>query len=384
MKRYFFMLIAGVMLYSCNSTKSNKEMESSTPSKPSIEQKVFGKLPSGEEVLEFTLKNNSGIEMKVITYGGIITTLMLPDKNGKFEDVALGYDNIEGYLESTPYFGAIIGRYGNRIAKGKFSLDGTDYQLAINNIGNHLHGGEKGFDKILWTGEAMQGEESVSLKMSYISEDMEEGYPGTLTSTVVYTLNNDDELIFEYEATTDKKTVVNLTNHAYYNLAGNKGDILSHQLKLVASQYVPVDSTLIPTEIDSVKGSPFDFTDYKVIGLEIDADHEQLKNAGGFDHCWVLDKDGDALGLAASLLEPTSGRRMDVYTEEPGIQFYSGNFLDGSITGKGVTYEYRTGLCLETQHFPDSPNRPDFPSTELIPGETYKTKTVTKFLIQKD
>ena len=383
MKKSIGIVTFAIALGACTNTATKQEEDLSTAqNKPTIEKKAFGSTPSGEEVFEYTLKNANGIEMGVITYGGIIRTLLVPDRDGNFEDVVLGYDNLQGYLDETPYFGAIIGRYGNRIAKGKFSLDGEEYELATNNIGNHLHGGIVGFDKVVWQGEAIEKDDEVALKMTYTSEDMEEGYPGNLEVTVTYNLNNDDELTFDYQAKSDKKTIVNLTNHAYYNLAGNKGDILDHELKINASTYLPVDETLIPTEITVVEGTPFDFQEFKKVGEDIDVEDVQLKNGGGYDHCWVLNESPDSLNFAASLVDPSSGRRMDIYTEEPGIQFYSGNFLDGKITGKdSVTYEFRTGLCLETQHFPDSPNRPEFPSTILEAGEIYATKTVTKFSI---
>ncbi|MTI41757.1 aldose epimerase family protein [Fulvivirga lutimaris] len=384
MKTYLSGLVVLLVAFSCTSTSQKTETEEMEEPKATIEKSVFGTMPNGEEVHEFKLKNSQGMEMSVITYGGIIRTLTAPDKDGNYDDIVLGYDNLDGYLEATPYFGAIIGRFGNRIAKGKFSLDGEEYQLATNNDQNHLHGGVRGFDKVVWASEAVEGENSVGVKMTRVSPDMEEGYPGNLTVEVTYTLNNDNELIFDYKATTDKATIVNLTNHAYYNLAGG-GDILGHELKLNASKYLPVDETLIPSEVVSVEGTPFDFTDYKVIGKEINEENEQLKNGLGYDHCWVLDESDDALTFAASLVEPTSGRRMDIYTEEPGIQFYSGNFLNGTITGKNnTTYQFRSGLCLETQHYPDSPNKPEFPNVVLKPGETYSTKTLTKFLVQKD
>ncbi len=352
-------------------------------SAPSVQQNSFGTMPDGTTVEQYTLTNANGIEMKVITYGGIITSLKLPDREGNFADVVLGYDNLEGYLVQNPYFGAIIGRYGNRIAKGVFTLDSVQYELVQNNIGNHLHGGNVGFDKVVWQAEPLTIENAVGLKFTYKSKDMEEGYPGNLDVTVNYILGDDNTLTFEYFATTDKKTIVSLTNHAYYNLTGKPGDILSHELKINANAYLPVDSTLIPLQPENVQGTPFDFTNAKVIGKDIETDHVQLKNGGGYDHCWILNKSDDALNFAASLYDPGTGRFMEVFTTEPGIQFYSGNFLDGTITGKGgVVYKYRTGLCLETQHYPDSPNRPDFPTTTLNPGEEYRTKTVTKFSIK--
>lgn len=372
------LLLAISILAGCNNPKKEE-------AKASISSSPFGEMPDGQKVSQFTLVNTNGIEMKAITYGGIITSLMVPDKDGNLDDVVLGYDNLQGYLDATPYFGAIIGRFGNRIAKGKFSLDGEEYTLAVNNIGNHLHGGIKGFDKVVWTASEIQNEKGVGIKYEYTSPDMEEGYPGNLSVTVVYMLGNDNSLSFDYEATTDKKTVVNLTQHSYFNLAGNKGDILSHKLTLNAPQFLPVDSTLIPTgELRNVEGTPFDFTISKVIGEEINTENQQLQYGGGYDHCWIL-ADGDAgLNFAASLFEPKSGRQMDIYTTEPAIQFYSGNFLDGSIKGKnGVSYEHRTGLCLETEHYPDAPNQPVFPTVVLEPGQVYHSVTKYVFSVKK-
>lgn len=384
MNKLLIVLSLAVIMSSCSGSSDTKERsQTEKESAVSIDQRVFGVMPSGEEVSEFTLKNANGISMSVITYGGIIRTLMLPDRSGNFEDVVLGYDSLEGYLNENPYFGAIIGRYGNRIAKGKFSLDSKEYQLETNNIGNHLHGGLVGFDKVVWKAKPESADDAVSLKMTFRSSDGEEGYPGNLDVTVIYTLNNQDELIFEYQAKTDQKTIVNLTNHAYYNLTGSKDDILGHELKINASSYLPVDETLIPGEIAGVAGTPFDFREYKKIGKDIETENDQLKNGLGYDHCWVLNEGTEKMNFAASLADPVSGRKMDIYTTEPGIQFYSGNFLDGNITGKDdVKYQFRTGLCLETQHFPDSPNRPDFPSVTLEPGEMYSSKTITKFSTQ--
>lgn len=374
------LLAVCVVLASCQGPSSEKSQSNKNFS---IESRAFGKLPSGEEVTEYTLTNPAGIEMSVINYGGIIRTLKVPDRNGSLDDIVLGYENLQGYLDASPYFGAIIGRYGNRIANGKFELDGTNYQLATNNDPNHLHGGVVGFDKVIWLTTPMQSDHSVGLEMIYQSPDGEEGYPGTLTVKVTYRLTDKNELFFEYEATTDKKTIVNLTNHAYYNLTGQAGNILGHQLMLNADNYLPVDPTLIPTQITEVAGTPFDFTSFKSIGEGINADEIQIINGKGYDHCWVLNDDNQSLNLAAAVIEPNSGRRMDIYTSEPGIQFYSGNFLDGSITGKNdVVYDFRSGFCLETQHFPDSPNRPDFPTVELSPGEIYQTLTMTKFSVE--
>lgn len=354
MKRTYSIILCLVFIACGKSTKTTQETMT--------KKEIFGTTPKGEEVNQYTLTNANGIEMKVINYGGIITSLKTPDRNGNLGDIVLGYDDLQSYLELNPYFGAIVGRYGNRIAKGKFSLDDEEYSLAINNIGNHLHGGLVGFDKVLWDINSYESDKGVGLKLSYTSEDMEEGYPGNLDVVVNYFLSNDDQLEIEYEAHTDKKTVVNLTQHSYFNLKG-AGNILDHSLELNASRYVPVDSTLIPTgELQLVKGSPFDFKTEKVIGVDIDSEHEQIVIGGGFDHCWVIDSSKEGLNHAASAYEPSTGRGMDVYTTEPGIQFYSGNFLDGQAIGKGgLAYTKRSGFCLETQHFPDSPNHPSFP-----------------------
>lgn len=368
-----------LLLIACGSPQESTQESLEEPTHR-ISGEEFGKLPDGTSVQQYTLANANGIEMKVITYGGIITHLTVPDRNGNYADVVLGYDSLHQYLEMNPYFGAIIGRYGNRIAKGEFSLNGETYELARNNIGNHLHGGIQGFDKVVWQAELLEMDDAVGLKLSYTSEDMEEGYPGTLSAIVTYILDNQNRLTFDYEAVTDKTTIVNLTNHAYYNLSGMSSDILGHELTINADSYLPVDSTLIPLQAEFVEGTPFDFRISKVIGADIGKENIQLQNGGGYDHCWILNEEGEELSLAATLYDPESGRQMEVYTTEPGIQFYSGNFLDGSITGKnGVVYGKRSGLCLETQHFPDSPNRPDFPSTVLNPGEVYRSKTVTVF-----
>ena len=355
--------------------------------KPTIEREPFGTTPEGQAVELFTLTNANGVEVRFTNYGGIITSVKVPDREGKLEDVTLGFDSLENYLGDHPYFGSLIGRYGNRIAKGRFSLDGKEYKLATNNGPNHLHGGPKGFHKVVWNAEPFQNDSSVGAVLTYTSPDGEEGYPGTLQTEVTYTLTNDNELAFEYQATTDKATPVNLTQHAYFNLAGDgERDILGHELTLNASRFTPVDSTLIPTgDIATVKNTPFDFTQPVAIGARIDQDNQQLKHGGGYDHNWVLDRQGDSLSLAARLYEPESGRVMEIFTTEPGIQFYSGNFLDGSITGKnGNVYQHRYGLALETQHFPDSPNQPNFPSTIVRPGEQYRSKTVYKFSVQND
>jgi len=343
-----------------------------------IEKAGFGTTKDGTAVDVYTLTNANGMEARVITYGATVVSLKVPDRDGKLDDVVFGLDNIGDYEEKSRYFGCIVGRYGNRIGKGKFTLDDTEYTLAVNNGENHLHGGLKGFDKVVWEAEY----DGVGLKMHYISKDMEEGYPGTLDVTVTYTLTDDNELKIDYFATTDKPTVCNLTNHSYFNLAGQGlRDNLGHELMLNADNFTPVDSGLITTgEIRPVKGTPMDFTKPTAIGKRIDDDYEQIKFGGGYDHNWVLNKDGEGITLAASVYEPTTGRFMEVFTAEPGIQFYAGNFLDGSIVGKeSRAYKYRYGFCLETQHYPDSPNKPQFPSVVLRPGEVYKTSTVYKF-----
>ena len=343
----------------------------------------FGMTREQVPVEAYTLTNVNGLEMRVITYGGIITSLRVPDRSGRFDDIVLGFDTIDGYLEATRYFGALIGRYGNRIASGQFTLEGRTITLATNNGPNHLHGGVKGFDKVLWNALPAESGEGVGLTLTRRSPDGEEGYPGTLQVSVRYLLTDRNELAIDYRATTDKPTPVNLTQHSYFNLAADDRDILGHQLMLNASRYTPVDATLIPTgELARVDGTPFDFRKPTAIGDRIDADHGQLKNGNGYDHNWVIDRTGPALERAALVVEPGTGRTVEVATTEPGVQFYSGNVLDGTAKGKeGRVYTHRTGFCLETQHYPDSPNHPSFPSTILHPGQTYASKTVFTFAI---
>lgn len=332
----------------------------------------------------YTLENESGMTVRVTNYGAIITSIIVPDRNGKRADVALGYDRVEDYINAVdkPYFGAVVGRYGNRIAKGEFTLDGETYSLLQNNGENHLHGGAIGFDKVVWAvDEYVEGK---SLTLSYLAKDKEEGYPGNLELTIIYTLADDNSLVVDYHASTDKATPINVTQHTYFNLKGEgQGTILDHKLMLNAKTFTPVDESLIPTgEMPAVAGTPFDFTTAKAIGRDIDQQNEQLVFGLGYDHNWILNKDGKEgeLSLAAQVHEPSSGRVMEIYTTEPGIQFYCGNFLDGRLKGKsGKPYVHRGGFCLETQHFPDSPNQPNFPSTILKPGETYESKTVFKF-----
>ncbi|MEO6237899.1 MAG: aldose epimerase family protein [Vicinamibacterales bacterium] len=338
----------------------------------------------GTAVEAVTLKNAHGMEVQAINYGGIITSIKVPDRTGKVADVVLGFDQPERYFAepTPPYFGAIVGRYGNRIAKGQFVLDGKTYPLAKNNGENSLHGGLKGFDKVLWAVATKDTPQGSSVTFTRTSPDGEEGFPGRLATSITYTLTAKNELVVDYHATTDKPTIVNLTQHSYFNLAGEgSGDILAHQLTLDADRYTPVDASLIPTgELATVAGTPFDFRQPTAIGARIDQDHPQLKFGKGYDHNWVLNQKGSGLHLAARLMDPKSGRTLEVATTEPGIQFYTGNFLDGTIKGKSDhVYGLRTGLCLETQHFPDSPNHKNFPSTEVRPGKPYDSTTVFTF-----
>ena len=373
-----------------SSTSTPAPVSTARATSPSITRAPFGSTREGTPVEIFTMTNGHGIEMRATSYGGIIVSLKTPDRAGRFEDITLGYDSLAGYLRDTPYFGAIVGRYGNRIAKGTFTLDGQAYKLAINNGPNSLHGGLRGFDKVVWTPETFQNANGVGLTLSYTSADMEEGYPGALSAKVTYTLTNDDRLVVDYQATTTKATPVNLTQHSYWNLAGSASrDILGHVLTINADAITAVDTALIPTgELMPVAGTPFDFRAPTAIGARIDQrQNQQIRFGGGYDHNFVLNRGGaaaDAMVLAARVYEPTSGRTMEITTTEPGVQFYSGNFLDGSIAGKGgAVYHYRYGLALETQHFPDSPNHPNFPSTILRPGETYRTRTVFSFGVQR-
>ena len=350
-----------------------------------INRALFGTTPDGSQVEAFTLTNANGIELRTISYGAIIVSLRVPDRTGRMDDIVLGYDSLQGYLRVSPYFGAIVGRYGNRIGSGRFTLDGRTYRLATNNGPNHLHGGNRGFDKVVWQAEPLQNDSGVGVTFTYTSPDGEEGYPGTLLARVSYTLTDRDELVVEYHATTDQATPVNLTQHTYFNLAGDgRGDILGHELLINADSFTPVDSTLIPTgSMAPVDGTPFDFRTPTAIGARIGADDQQLRFGGGYDHNFVLQQEDAAIGRAARVVEPSTGRTLDIYTTEPGLQFYSGNFLDGTITGKGGrVYHHRYGLCLETQHYPDSPNQPQFPSTVLRPGQEYRSRTVWVFGVQ--
>ncbi|MEX2117896.1 MAG: aldose epimerase family protein [Bacteroidota bacterium] len=348
-----------------------------------MKRDLFGTV-DGKEITLYTLKSRSGVEARITNFGGILVSLSVPDRNEKNEDIVLGFDSLESYVQKHPYFGALIGRYGNRIGKGKFKLGGFEYTLAVNNGPNHLHGGVRGFDKAVWAGEERQEKDARSVVLSYRSADGEEGYPGNLDVRVVYTLTDSNELRIDYAATTDKPTIVNLTHHSYFNLAGQgSGTILDHELFIDADRFTPVDEELIPTgELRGVERSPMDFRKPTRIGVRIHDKDAQLLFGKGYDHNWVLNRKDKGLFLAGTVSEEKSGRVMEVWTTEPGLQFYCGNFLDGTDVGKsGMRYEHRYGLCLETQHFPDSPNKPQFPSTVLKPGETYSSTTVYKFSV---
>jgi aldose 1-epimerase len=345
----------------------------------SVQKEKFGEMPEGKVVDRYTLTNAKGLKATIMTYGATLTSVETPDRNGKFTNITLNLNSLSDYLAGHPFFGSIAGRYANRIAKGKFTLDGAEYTLATNNGPNHLHGGLKGFDKVVWKAEPVKGSGCVGLKLSYASRDGEEGYPGRLISTVVYTLNNDNELKIEYTATTDKPTVVNLTNHTYWNLAGPAaGGILDHVVMLNADRYLPVDDTLIPLGAPAaVQGTPMEFTQPKTIGARI------AQVQGGYDHAYILNqKKPNEMTLAARVIEPKSGRVLEIYTTQPAVQFYTGNFLDGTLKASGVVYQKHHGFCLETEHYPDSPNHPAYPTTVLRPGETYHQVTVHKFSVQ--
>ena len=350
--------------------------------KMNIVNEHYGMTRDSQPVDIYTLTNNNGMEVCITNYGGIIQSLIAPDRDGKYEDVVMGYDELNSYIEATPYFGAIVGRYGNRIANGKFTLDRIEYSLAQNNGVNHLHGGIIGFDKVVWDATTIESADAVSLRLEYLSKDGEEGYPGKLKVSVIYTLTDDDAIKIEYQAITDKKTPINLTNHSYFNLTADfKNKILDHKLWLNADKYIPIDPTAIPLGmVESVSGTPFDFTMQKKIGKNLLDDNQQLKNGIGYDHCMVFENYSGEVKLQAIVYEEESGRVMEVYTDQPAVQFYVGNYLDGSNIGKGnLPYQYRTGFCLETEHYPDSPNQSQFPSTVLESGEVYSTTTIYKF-----
>jgi aldose 1-epimerase len=384
---YSFLLFS-ILMFNVNCKektieKDNMDMSDKTTKSVYIERADYGVTRHGEKVELFTLTNKDGILVHIITFGGRITSLKAADKNGKMENVVLGFDNLEQYEKPNPYFGALVGRYGNRIAKGKFSLNDREYTLAKNNGENNLHGGLVGFDKVVWKVEGIdESDSSTSLKLSYFSKDTEEGFPGNLKTTVTYTLNKDNSLDILYEATTDKTTVVNLTQHSYFNLSGDFSQlILDHEVEINADKYVPVDGSLIPTgELASVEDTPFDFRKAKLVSEGINAKNEQIKLGGGFDHCWVLNDYPSGYRSVAKAYHSGTGRTLEVFTDEPGIQFYSGNFLDGTLPApNGATYAKQSGFCLETQHYPDSPNQPNFPSVTLKPGDKYSTKTTFKF-----
>lgn len=389
MRNYLFLFALLLLCFSCKNETANKSTEKVDLPDPqaglSVTSKVFGETPEGTAFL-YTLTNKNGMEVSISNYGGIVTAIKVPDKNGVLADVVLGFDSLSGYRSSAnPYFGGIIGRYGNRIAKGQFSIDGKKYTLATNDNTNHLHGGLKGFDKVIWESRESSGGDSKGVALTYMSKDMEEGYPGNLQVKVFYLLNNQNELMIRYEANTDKPTICNLTNHTYFNLAGEgNGDILGHEIKIDADWMTPVNKSLIPTgKLVAVKGTPFDFRIFKPIGKDIEAKDTQIKYGNGYDHNFVLGVSKGRRKRVATVIEPVSGRRMEVLSEEPGVQFYTGNFLDGTIAGKnGHKYDFRTGFCLETQHYPDSPNQEKFPSTLLMPSESYKTSTIYRFSVQ--
>lgn len=347
---------------------------------PTFSQSHYGDLADGTAVTMVTLDNGNGVEVDIISYGGIITRLATPDADGQPGNIVLGLDSLEEYVASNPYFGALIGRYGNRIAGGRFDLDGTTYQLVVNDGENHLHGGEEGFDKKNWEMEPFATPDGSGVVLTLVSPDGDQGYPGTLETRVIYELNKVNELEIRFSASTDMPTVVNLTAHSYFNLSG-AGDILAHELMIDADTFTPVREGLIPTgELRPVEGTPFDFREAKAIGADIDDDNPQLELGLGYDHNWVVKEElDDELVLHARVTDPGSGRVLEIWSVEPGVQFYSGNFLDGTLEGDGGVHEYRSGFCLEPQHFPDSPNQPDFPSTVLRPGETYSTRIVYRF-----
>ena len=376
MKKIYFLLFFPIVI-SCEIIKKKENM-----SLVKIEKGFFGKTSDGIDISRYTLKNSSGMEVSIINYGGIITSWKAKDRDGHYKDIVLGFNDLSDYESSSPYFGALIGRYGNRIKEGKFNLNGVGYTLAVNNGKNHLHGGLKGFDKVIWDIEEEVNNSSASLILRYTSRDMEEGYPGNLDVKVTYTLTNEDELKVRYKADTDKRTVVNLTQHSYFNLSADLSrDILGHQITIDADSFLPVDTTLIPTgELKDVEGTPFDFRESKRVGDDINELDRQLTFGNGYDHCWVLNNQDEGIRFVASAYDPLSGRLLEVFSDQPGIQFYSGNFLDGTLKSKdGGSYVFRSGFCLETQHYPNSPNQKSFPTVILNPGEKYDTETIFRF-----
>ena len=376
MKKVYF-LIFSLIIISCENTQKNKIMPLVT-----IEKKAFGRTLDGVDIDQYILKNRNGMEISAINYGGIITSWKAKDREGNYKDIVLGFNKLSEYETESPYFGAIIGRYGHRIAKGKFTINGEKYTLALNNGKNHLHGGLKGFDKVVWDSKEVVEDMTASLVLSYVSNDMEEGYPGNLEVQVIYTLNNNDELSVKYEAVSDKTTIINLTQHSYFNLSADfNKNILDHDILINADSFLPVDSILIPTgEIRNVGDTPFDFRRPKNVGEEISNSNKQLMIGNGYDHCWVLNNQDQGLRFVASAYDSGTGRLLEVFSDQPGIQFYSGNFLDGTLKSKiGGIYDFRSGFCLETQHYPNSPNEKGFPSVNLNPGEKYMTETIFKF-----
>jgi len=368
-----------IALFSC--AKAPARLSQNSYGKMKVQQESFGRTPDGREVTLYTLTNANKLRARIIDYGAILVSLEVPDRDGKLIDITLGFDDLDSYIKRNPLFGAIVGRYANRIGNAKFTLDGTEYKLTANAGKNHIHGGrKKRFDKVMWKGRQFQNNKGVGVRFTYLSKDGDEGFPGNLNCTVTYTLTNDSELKIRYEATTDKPTIANLTNHSYFNLAGaGNGDVLGHKIMVNADYFTPADKALIPTgEIHTVKGTPLDFTQPKTIGSRID----KLTQTRGYDHNYVLNSSIGSLALAARVYEPTSGRVMEVYTTEPGMQFYTANGMRGVKGKSGKLYHRHYGFCLETQHFPDSPNKPHFPSVVLRPGETYNTVTVFKFSTQ--
>ena len=382
-KNFILIIISFFFLGNCKNPKNNNKMRKN---KVSITKSFYGITKDNTKVDLYSFKTENGMQVDIINYGGIITSLKVPDKNGETKDIVLGYNKLEDYINENPYFGSIIGRYGNRIAKGKFNLNGNQYTLATNNDENHLHGGNIGFDKVVWEAETKINSNSSSLILKYLSKDMEEGYPGNLYTTVTYKITNDNSVEITYEAQTDKTTVINLTQHSYFNLSGDfNQSILNHKVKINADQFLPVNKSLIPTGNKlNVSMTPFDFRNYKEIKKDINADDLQLNYGNGYDHCWVLNDYKNGYRLIASAYHEESGRLMEVYSDQPGLQFYTGNFLDGSLPQKGEGfYNFRSGFCMETQHFPDSPNQHDFPSVTLNPNEKYNSKTTYKFKVKE-
>ena len=379
-KNYILIIISFFFLGNC---KNDNKMRKN---KVSITKSLYGITKDNKKVNLYSFKTENGMQVDIINYGGIITSLKVPDKKGEIKDIVLGYNKLEDYITESPYFGSIIGRYGNRIAKGKFNLNGNEYKLATNNDENHLHGGNIGFDKVIWKSETKIDSNSSSLILKYLSTDMEEGYPGNLDTTVIYEIKNDNSIEITYQAKTDKTTIVNLTQHSYFNLSGDfNQSILNHKIKINADQFLPVNKSLIPTgdKLD-VSMTPFDFRNFKKIEKDINVDDLQLNYGNGYDHCWVLNDSENGYRFIASAFDEESGRLMEVYSDQPGLQFYTGNFLDGSLPQKKEGfYNFRSGFCLETQHFPNSPNQSDFPSVILNPNETYYSKTSYKFKIKE-